>query len=29
VARLEARSAVASPDPALAQTWLTWLRRTS
>lgn len=25
VARLEARSAVASPDPALAQRWLEWL----
>ncbi len=27
VARLQARSAVASPDPALAQVWLTWLRQ--
>ncbi|MBI5040792.1 MAG: inositol monophosphatase family protein [Gammaproteobacteria bacterium] len=26
VARLETRSAVASPDPRLAQTWLDWLR---
>ncbi|MBI5463290.1 MAG: inositol monophosphatase [Gammaproteobacteria bacterium] len=26
VARLETRSAVASPDPALALTWLDWLR---
>ena len=29
VARLEARSAAASPDPALAQTWLTWLRQST
>jgi len=27
VARLEARSAVASPDPVLARTWLEWLRQ--
>lgn len=26
VARLEARSVAASPDPALARTWLRWLR---
>lgn len=25
VARLEARSAVAWPDPALARTWFDWL----
>ena len=29
VARLEARSATASPDPALAQAWLAWLRQTT
>lgn len=28
VARLAARSAVASPDPALARTWLDWIRQT-
>lgn len=29
VARLEARSVVASPDPALAQRWLNWLQSNS